>query len=215
MDDFCIKYTTAAGRDHLRQTLEQAGYEVTYDQKGTKFVGLTINYNRNKRYLDISCPGYVAKVLKRFAHRNITPCETPMTYTPPKYGAQTQYATTDTTHDLTPAEVLEAQKIIGCILWYSRLVDAPTLPAVSKAATSLGDRKASLNAQLNQLLGHLMAYPDNKVRFYASDMILYSFQTYHTCVSPNPVAEPVASHSTASTTVPNGSTVQSSPLLQY
>ena len=26
VDDFCIKYTTAAGRDHLRQTIEQAGY---------------------------------------------------------------------------------------------------------------------------------------------------------------------------------------------
>ena len=77
--------------------------------------------------------------------------------------------------DLTPAEILEAQKIIGCVLWYSRLIDSPTLPAVSKAATSLGDRKASLNAQLDQLLGHLMAFPNNRVRVYVSDMIIYSF----------------------------------------
>ena len=188
VDDFCIKYTTSAGRDHLRQTLEQA-YEVTLDPKGTKFVGLTITYNRNKRYLEISCPGYFAKVLKRFAHRNITPCATPMKYVPPDYGAHTQYATTDDTKDLTPAEVLEAQKIIGCILWHSRLIDAPTLSAVSKAATSLGDRKASLNAQLDQLLGHLMAFPDNRVRFYASDMILYSYSD-RTCVKPSPEAAP-------------------------
>ena len=72
VDDFCVKFTTKAGRDHLRQTLELVGYEVTFDPKGTKFVGLTINYNRNNRYLEISCPGYVAKVLKRFAHCNIT-----------------------------------------------------------------------------------------------------------------------------------------------
>ena len=30
----------AAGRDHLKR---QARYEVTYDPKGTKYVGLTIN----------------------------------------------------------------------------------------------------------------------------------------------------------------------------
>ena len=88
VDDFCIKYTSAAGRDHLKQTLEQAEYEVTYDAKGTKFVGLTIHYNRNKRYLDISCLGYVAKVLKRFAHRNIAPCDSPMLYPHPSTALQ-------------------------------------------------------------------------------------------------------------------------------
>ena len=175
VDDFCIKYVNAAGLDDLRQTFQQAGYEVTYDAKGTKFVGLTINYNRTKRYLEISCPGYVSKVLKRSAHRNIKPCDSPMIYVPPIYGATTQEAHTDTTPELTPAKILEAQNIIGCVLWYSRLIDAPTLPAVSKAATALGDRKASLMAQLDRLLGHLMAYPDNVERFYASDMILYAF----------------------------------------
>ena len=42
MDDFCVKFITAEGRDHLRQTLEQAGYEVTFDPRSSKFVGLTI-----------------------------------------------------------------------------------------------------------------------------------------------------------------------------
>ena len=97
VDDFCIKYVNAAGLDDLRQTFQQAGYEVTYDEKGTKFVGLTINYNRTKRYLEISCPGYVSKVLKRFAHRNIKPCDSPMIYVPPIYGVTTQEALTDAT----------------------------------------------------------------------------------------------------------------------
>ena len=154
VDDFCIKYLNTAGRDPLRQTLQQAGYEVTYDAKGTKFVGLTINYNRTKRYLEISCPGYISKILKRFTHRNIKPSDLPMIYVLPIYGVTTQAAHTDTTPDLIPAEILEAQKIICCVLWYSRLIDAPTLHAVSKAATALGDRKASLMTQLDHTLWH-------------------------------------------------------------
>ena len=74
-DDFAVKYNSITGRDHLIQTVTQANYELSVDATGSKFVGLTIEYNRNKRYMDISFPGYVKKLLIRFAHRNIRPCE--------------------------------------------------------------------------------------------------------------------------------------------
>ena len=177
VDDFAVKYNNITGRDHLISTIKQANYELSVDATGSKFVGLTIHYNRNKRYMDISVPGYVKKLLTRFAHRNIRPCESPMVYTAPNYSdpSQSLKLPTDTSADLDAAGVLEAQQIIGCVLWYSRVVDVTTLTAVSKASTSLADKKASINALLDRLLGHLMKFPDNKVRYYASDMIIHSF----------------------------------------
>ena len=181
VDDFAVKYNSIAGRDHLINAIKQANYELSVDATGSKFVGLTIECNRNKRYIEISCPGYVAKLLKRFAHRNIKPCDSPMIYTPPAYGTTTQLAVTDSSPQLDDDAIREAQQIIGCILWYSRCVDASTLTAVSKAATALGDKQSSLNAQLDRLLGHLMAYPDNKVRYQASDMVFHSFSDLSFC----------------------------------
>ena len=46
----------------------------------------------------------------------------------------------DTSDDLDAPGILEAQQIIGCVLWYSRIVDVTTLTAVSKASTALADK---------------------------------------------------------------------------
>ena len=170
VDDIAIKYRDHAGRQHLSDTLTAAGYGLTLDDKGSKFVGLHINYQRSDGKLSISMPDYAAKVLKRFSHRSIRPCDSPMLYEAPNYFTTSQQAIDDTSDTLSDAAYKEGQEIIGCGLWYARMVDSPTLTAVSTLATELAERHISIEPKLDRYLGYLMKYPTSSICFYASDM---------------------------------------------
>ena len=130
------------------------------DHAGSKFVGLTVVYNRKERYIDISMPDYVPKLLHRFAHRNIKPTDSPILYTP----------TADTSSLLTDAEILENQQIVGCGLWYSRMIGSTTLTAINIIATEQSEHRSSIQPKIDRYLGHLMQHPNVTVRFHASDM---------------------------------------------
>ena len=169
VDDMAIKYHGHAARQHLLDTLTDAGYGLTLNDKGTKFVGLTVNYQRSAGKLTISMPDYAEKVLKRFSHRNIQPCESPLLYDPPNYGAQSQRALDDTSDTLSDAANKEGQEIVGCGLWYARMIDSPTLTAISTIATELADKHTSIEPKLDRYLGYLMQYPTSQICFQASD----------------------------------------------
>ena len=175
VDDMAIKYYDLASRNHLLETLTAAGYGLTVNDKGTKFVGLTVNYNREQRYIDISMPDYAAKVLKRFGHRNIQPCDSPILYEPPIYGEKSQRATDDPSPLISDTAYKEGQEIVGCGLWYARMVDSPTLTAISSIATELSERHSSIEPKLDRYLGYLMQYPTSTIRFHASDMNYIAF----------------------------------------
>ena len=171
VDDFAVKHFGAAAKKHLVDTLENAGYVMTIDHEGKKFVGLTIDYNRPQRRITISIPDYAQKILTRYAHRNIKPCDSPIIYSPPIYGAKSQLVNDpDTSVFLDDREAHEVMEIIGCVMWYSRMVDSPTLTAVSILATEQSERRRSILPKIDRLLGHIMKFPDNKVTFHASDM---------------------------------------------
>ena len=42
-----------------------------------------------------------------------------------------QYTTPDESPPLTAAEITEVQEIVGCFLWYGRVIDSTFLPAVN------------------------------------------------------------------------------------
>jgi hypothetical protein len=171
VDDFACTCKDQSAKEHLLTTLREAGYIMTVDHKGAKFVGLTVDYQPELGWLDISMPGYVDKLLTRFAHRTIVPCSSPIVYTAPIYGAKAQLTTPPDVSDiLTDEDAHEIQEIIGCCLWYSRMTDLPTLPAVSMLSTDQSDRRSSIQHRVDRLLGHLKKYPNNRIRYFASDM---------------------------------------------
>ena len=66
VDDFGVKYATKEGVLHLIDTLQKL-YVITIDWTGSKYLGFTIILNYNDQYVDVSMPGYIDKVLQRFA----------------------------------------------------------------------------------------------------------------------------------------------------
>ena len=81
-----------------------------------------------------------------------------MPYTAPNYNdsSASLKIVSDTSDDLDAPGIIEAQEILGCVLWYSRIVDVTTLIAVSKASTALTDKKTSINA-------HQRPWPSNEI----------------------------------------------------
>ena len=43
-------------------------YKTSIDWEGSLYCEITLDWNYEERYLDISMPGYVTKVLQRFQH---------------------------------------------------------------------------------------------------------------------------------------------------
>ena len=67
VDDFGVKYVGKEHADHLMDIIRKH-YKMTEDWKGEKYIGLTLDWDYERREVHLSMPGYVAKGRKRFHH---------------------------------------------------------------------------------------------------------------------------------------------------
>ena len=98
-----------------------------------------------------------------------------MIYTPPDYKTAQDVTEPDASGTLTDEEFEMAQQFIGCCMWVSRMTNSPTLTAVSNLTTELAARRRSILPKIDRIIGHLKQFPDNKIRFHASDMLYIVF----------------------------------------
>jgi hypothetical protein len=67
VDDFTVKYVGKQHADHLRDALLHT-YELTTDCTAMVYSGMTLKCDYKHRTCDISMPGYVSSVLRKFQH---------------------------------------------------------------------------------------------------------------------------------------------------
>jgi hypothetical protein len=176
VDDFGVKYFNQNDADHLIHALQTSGYAITIDMKGENYCGLKLEWNYDKGYVDISMPGYVKAALHKFQHKPPSrPCRAPHKWTTPVYGQITQFAKApDSSGKITlTADITQIQSIVGTFLYYARAVDSTMLPALNEIGTQQSAPTKSTKQAANTLMDFAATYPDAKVRFYASDMILH------------------------------------------
>ena len=155
VDDFGIKYGTKEDANHLLDTLKKV-YQITEDWSGTKYVGLTIDINRQKRTLAISIPGYVDRALKRF---NVTKLDrdthSPLIFPPIRYGQKYQKPKPeDTTPRVGPEQKKFIQQVIGTFLFYARAIDNTMLLGLNK----LGIQQAQPTEQTMEDVHRFLQY---------------------------------------------------------
>ena len=95
VDDFGIKYFNKTDLNHLINALKSA-YEITDDLSGSKFCGLTLDWNYEQGHVDISMPNYVVSALEKLNHP--TPTKTqdaPHPWIPKQYGKQSHLTSPD------------------------------------------------------------------------------------------------------------------------
>ena len=181
VDDFGVKFTGRPGVDHLIAHLKLQ-YDLKVDWSGANYLGLTIAFDRQARTVSLSMPGYVKKALSRFASRGpFRQVKSPQVYTAhyPRQGLQ--LVEPDSAPALTSNEVREVQEIVGSFLYYARAIDYTMLPAVNSISSEMASPTQSLLPVVDRLLAYASTYPDNKLVFHASDMILevQSDASYH------------------------------------
>jgi hypothetical protein len=173
VDDFGVKYIDPADAQHLIDTLASL-YEITTDWSGTKYLGLTLDWDYQARTLDISMPGYIEKALQRFAHPlPPRPQHSPHAWTRPNYGAKTQY--TDPVDDSAPmdsSEKTRLQEVIGTLLYYARAIDSSMLVSLGTLAAAQTKGTAETTKACTQLLNYAATHSDAVIRYTSSDMIL-------------------------------------------
>jgi hypothetical protein len=92
VDDFGVKYVGKEHAEHLLGVLKEH-YEVDTDWEGKKYVGITLDWDYERREVHLSMPGYVGKALTQFGHEKpARRQDAPAPYNPPNYGAKQQFA---------------------------------------------------------------------------------------------------------------------------
>jgi len=173
VDDFGVKYV---GREHAEHLLGciQKDYPVTVDWAGDLYCGIKLEWNYKERWLDISMPGYIKKVLQRYAHPTPKkPQHSPFPVAPKKFGKAAQETEPDdAAPPATDKEKTEIQRVVGSILYYGRAVDITTLTALGTLGARQSKATKTTVAEMRHLLDYLATHPDAIIKYYASDMVL-------------------------------------------
>ena len=87
VDDFGVKYTRQKDTKHLLGVLEKESTAVSKYWEGALYCGITLEWNYEGSWLEISMPGYIKKVLQKYKHETPPrPQHSPYVIAPKKYG---------------------------------------------------------------------------------------------------------------------------------
>ena len=97
-------------------------------------MGLTIDWNYPKGYVDISMPGYTKKLHDCLSHPDPPrPQYAPHRWTQPAYGSKTQFTPQpDLTSLLYKPGIKHFQSTTGSLLYHSRAIDPTLLVALNE-----------------------------------------------------------------------------------
>jgi hypothetical protein len=174
VDDFGVKYTTKEAALHLIATLELL-YVIKVDWSGAHYIGFTIAFDRERRTVSLTMPGYIEKVLRKFPGQNRRGAASPSIYTPPSYNKTTSQLPTpvDDSPNLSAQDTKRIEEIVGSILYYARALDLTMLHAVNALSSMQAHPTEHTMLAAERLLDYCARYPNNELVFTACDMILY------------------------------------------
>ena len=180
VDDFAIKYGNRPGVEHLFAAIREE-YRLEVDWQGSKYIGMSIEYNKKERWLRLSMPGYVEAALARFGVvRSGKPTHNPTKFDPIVYGQRIQLADADDSPLCTEAEATFIREVVGVFLYYARAIDITMATPLSKL--SIGQAKPTTRnlAAVMYFLQYAATYPDATLTYYPSDMrlVIWSDASY-------------------------------------
>ncbi len=159
VDDFGIKYVGDEHFEHLINALKEH-YDVTIDKEGKLYCGITLDWDYNKRTLDISMPGYVKKQLIKYNHpMPKSPQHCPWSPHPIQYGSKTQDPIPpDESPALDKKGIKLIQQVVGSFLYYCRATDTTIPEALSELSQQQMKATENTLKQCRQFLDY-MAIP--------------------------------------------------------
>ena len=175
VDDFGVKYVGEEHVHHLMRALtDKKQYKITANWKGKKYIGITLDWDYERRQVHLSMPGYVEAALQQFGHPMPTKQQdSPYPYTPPKYGQKVQYAAQADGAPLLDKDGKRfIQQVCRKFLYYGRAVDNTILVAISAIAAQQANPTTDTLAKAKHLLDYLASQEEVILTYSASNMVL-------------------------------------------
>ena len=173
VDDFGVKYVGREHAEHLQSVLKEH-YEVATDWKGTKYIGLTLDWDYDQREVHVSLPGYVERAATELGHKPPARRQpSPWQCAPIKWGEKQQFV-----EEPVPSPPLDKkgqkyiQRVNGKLLYLARAVDSTMLVALSNLASEQAAPTEETMRRARWLLDYATSNETAVVTFRASDMVL-------------------------------------------
>jgi hypothetical protein len=134
-----------------------------------------LEWNYKYRTVDLYMPGYIKAALHNYQHAAPTrPEHAPHTWNPAVYGAKTQYVEDEKNSPaLSDKDVNKLQQLTGTLLYYARAVDPTLIMPINVLASEQTKATSDTADKVIKLLNYCKTHPETKIRYHASDMILY------------------------------------------
>ena len=184
VDDFGVKYVGKEHFQHLTNALSGL-YEITVDETGSKYLGMTLEWDYENRFVDISMPGYVKKALHRFQHAPTKVRNSPYPAPIPQYGKKQQFTVEDDSSPVSTVVQKKIQQIVGTFLYYALTIDLTMLVALGSIASQQNAPTEKTEEKVNWFLDYCASNPEAKIRYHASDMVLWAMSDASYLSEPN------------------------------
>ena len=177
VDDFGVKYV---GDEHAQHLLDlvRSHYQVTDDfgkeNQGSKYCGITLDWDYENRRVHLSMPGYIEEALVRFKkERPKRRQNQPHKHVPIKYGQKEDIVEEENQSEAaTKEEKTYVQQVVGTFLYYARAVDPTMLVALSAIASDQAFPTKETLEKVEQLLEYAALQENAVITYHASDMVL-------------------------------------------
>ena len=172
VEDFGLKVNSLDDAHHLINAILKI--KCSIDWEGQNYLGLSLDWNYAKNYVDISLPRYTPTALHKFQHKLLAHYQDPpRPWNKPVYGKHIQLDTQQrSTPKLNSTEKNIVQSIKDTFLYYACAVKPTMLPAINDIFTFQSAPTQDTMEKFNQVLDYASTNPNSTIWYHANNMIL-------------------------------------------
>ena len=131
-------------------------------------------------------PKYIPASLQKLqSPKPAEPRYAPHPWVVPAYGQRIQMSTVDESKKIDSKGIRRAQSIVGSLLYQSRALDSTTTVALDELGGEQARATEKIGDGCDMLLNYVTTYPNPKISFYASGMILHVYSDAAYSVQPD------------------------------
>ena len=177
VDDFLIKSDPSTDDLLFFINILKLKYPIKFVPNATSYIGYRIRLTRNitNHSLDrlhIDMVDYATSGLASLGFIQDSYPNSPIIYTPPKYGKGIQLTPIDTTPSATVQQQEYLRKAVGIFRYYADAIDATLVIPLSKLAVQQASPTLNTMSALHRMLNYIATFPDAFITFKPSNMQL-------------------------------------------
>ena len=134
VDDFGLNVFSVEQLQHLVESLNKF-YEIVLDLTGSKYCGITLEWDYKNRTVDFSMPNYVPTKLKEFDHPNPSRPQHAPHKAPPRFSNSQKPVPVDDSPQFSKERTKRIQQIVGSFLYYRQAINLNIIKNLNTLAT--------------------------------------------------------------------------------